>query len=142
MKKENRINYLLKYWLPFVVWAGVIFTFSANPATPTSQINWQDFIVKKTAHIIEYAVFTTLLYRVLLKSGFDRVKAGYTALAIAFLYGSTDEYHQSFTPGRMPTIRDIIFDTLGAGAAIYLIWNYLSKAPAKIKELAKKLEII
>jgi VanZ family protein len=141
MKSFPKLKFFIKYWLPFLLWAVVIFSFSANPTRPSSEIHWQDFIIKKTAHIIEYAVFTTLLYRALRKVGYDIKKAGYTALAIAFLYGTTDEYHQSFTPGREPTIRDILFDTLGSGIAIYLIWNYLSIAPDKIKKLAKKLEL-
>ena len=142
MNKNEKVHIFFGYWLPFLLWAIVIFLFSANPTTRTSEIHWQDFIVKKTAHIVEYAVFTTLLYRALRKSDFDLKKAGYTALATAFLYGTTDEYHQSFTPGREPTLRDIIVDSLGSGIALYVIWYYLPKASQSCKKLAKRMEII
>lgn len=40
--------------------------------------------------------------------------------AIAILYGISDEIHQSFVPGRFPSIYDVIADALGAlaGAAV------------------------
>jgi VanZ family protein len=142
MLSKNRATYFFVYWLPFLLWAIVIFNFSASPAKVTSQINWQDFAIKKTAHMIEYAVFTTLLYRALRKSGFDIKRAGYVALAIAILYASTDEYHQSFTPGREPTVRDVIFDATGSVIGLSLIWYYYSKTKGFVHDLAKRLELI
>ena len=129
-------------WLPFVIWAGVIYWFSSIPMPETTKIYWQDFIVKKTAHIIEYGVFSALLYRALKGEGVSKTTAGYTAIVIAVLYGISDEYHQSMTPGRQPKVRDIFFDTIGAILAIYTIWNLLPKAPEKLVRLAKRLELL
>lgn len=140
--KMKRLSKFLILWLPPVVWAAVIFTFSSFSSIATSQIFWQDFIVKKSAHIIEYAIFAVLLFRSLKASGFQVKGAGFFALVIAFLYAITDELHQSFTPGREPRFRDIIFDTIGATFAVYFIWNLLPKAPARLKNLAKKLQLI
>lgn len=133
---------LTKYWLPVVAWGLVIFLFSANPTASTSQIHWQDFIVKKTAHIVEYAIFFTLLYRAFLNSGFPKSRSSFLALAIAIAYAMSDEFHQSFTPGREPTIRDVIFDTIGACLANYTIWKLLPMAPKTLKTWAKKLELL
>jgi len=132
----KRVATILKYWGPVFVWAGVIFAFSSYATKQASEIYWQDFIVKKTAHVIEYGVFATLLYRAFINSGIEKVRAGYTAIVLAALYGISDEFHQSFTPGREPTLRDTIFDTIGAILAIYIVWKYLPKAPKKLKKWA------
>jgi VanZ family protein len=132
----------LSLWLPVILWALVIFLFSAKHAVSVSQIDITDFVVKKCAHIIEYAVFTTLLYRALYASGVSKKKAGIYSVILAVIYGLSDEFHQSFTPGRDPKLRDVLFDTTGAITAIYSVWNLLPKAPQKIKVLAKNLQII
>lgn len=128
-------------WLPVIVWAGIIFAFSSYPTTRASRIHWQDFIVKKTAHIVEYGVLSTLLYRGLKLEGLDTKRAGKLTMFIAIFYGATDEFHQSFTPGREPTVRDVLFDTIGASLAIYFIWYQLQNLPAKLRNLARNLQL-
>lgn len=130
------------FWVPVILWAGIIFLFSSYPTAPTSEIYWQDFIVKKLAHVIEYGIFAGLLYRAFKKEGVGRRNAALVSILLALLYGSTDEFHQSFTPGREPRARDVIFDTIGAILSIYTIWNLLPKAPKKLRILATKLELL
>lgn len=142
MKRIWTKKRLFKYWLPVVLWSGVIFMFSSLPTNRTSQIYWQDFIVKKTAHIVEYAIFTLLLYRALKISGVEKKEAGVYSIILAVIYGMSDEFHQSFTPGREPTVRDVIFDTIGAVSIIYYIWKLLPKAPKRLRNWARKLELI
>lgn len=132
---------LVKFWLPPIVWAGVIFLFSSIPVIPTSEIYWKDFIIKKTAHVVEYGIFAALLYRAFKEGRVPIRNAGLYAILIAVIYGATDEIHQSFTPGREPRARDVVFDTIGAIIAIYGIWNFLPKAPKKFKTLAKKFHL-
>lgn len=141
-KPINPIVSFLKYWVPPIIWAFIIFSFSSRPVVHASQINWQDFIIKKVGHIIEYAILATLFYRALKKFGVKGTKAGYYAILVTFLYGATDEFHQAFTPGRDSRIRDVIIDTFGAGLAIYSILDFLPKAPKKLKNWAEKLELI
>jgi VanZ family protein len=133
---------IFRFWIPVLLWAGVIFLFSSYPTRRASEIFWQDFIIKKTAHIIEYAIFSALLYRAFKESGTKGKNAGIFAIAIAVIYAASDEFHQSFTPGREPTVRDVIFDTIGASLAIYAIWNLLPKAPKKLKNWAKNLQLL
>ena len=141
---KTKLSVLKKYaflWLPVIAWAVVIFSFSNYPTTRASEIHWQDFIVKKTAHIVEYAILTTLLYRALLGGKISKIKAGYVSIAIAIIYAITDEFHQSFVPGREATLRDVLFDTLGSVAAIYYIQHLLPNANNTIKRLAKAFQI-
>ena len=138
---QKLIHKLYVYWLPVFLWAGIIFLFSANPTTSTSEIHWQDFIIKKTFHVIFFGTLATLLYRALKESGVNKIKAGYTALIFTALYGASDEIHQSFTPGRMPRAYDVFFDTIGAILAIFVIWKLLPQAPTRLKTLAEKFSL-
>ena len=140
--KVKSAEKIIFYWLPVILWAAMIFTFSANPTTPTSEIHWQDFIIKKTLHILFYGIFATLLYRAFRTSQVGKSKAGYISIIIALLYGVTDEIHQSFTPGRMPRVYDVVFDTIGAILAVFVIWKLLPTAPKRLKNLARKWRLI
>lgn len=132
---------LLSLWVPVVLWGLVIFLFSANPTVKTTEVFWQDFIFKKSAHIIEYAILSLLVYRALIGSGVKPKQAMIYAIITSVLYGVTDEFHQSFTPGREPRLRDVVFDTIGAGISMLLIWKLLPKMPEKLLSLAKKLQL-
>ncbi len=120
MKKVKKI---IKYWAPPVLWAGVIFILSSFPTLETSEIYWQDFILKKSAHMIEYGLLTILLYRAFKNSGAGVRKAAIFSILIAVVYAITDEFHQSFVPGREPRARDVIFDTIGSILAITFFRN-------------------
>jgi len=116
--------------------------FSSKPTGTASYIDWQDFILKKSAHVVVFGTFATLVYRALKESGADKVSAGYLAILAAIVYGILDEIHQSFTPGRGSTFRDVIFDTIGAVLAIYLIWKRLPKMPPRLRRWAKDFQLI
>lgn len=133
---------VLKYWLPTVVWAVIIFSFSAGKVPSASPVYWQDFVAKKIAHMLEYGVFAILLYRSLKFSGFDRIQAGTLTIIIAALYGASDEIHQMFTQGRESTVRDVVFDTIGATVGIYIVWKLLPKLPVKLRSLAASLDLL
>lgn len=51
--------------------------------------------------------------------------SGRVRMAIAWtgavVYGLTDEFHQSFVPGRTPDIRDILTDAIGAAAGLLVV---------------------
>ncbi|MBI4153552.1 VanZ family protein [Candidatus Woesebacteria bacterium] len=141
MKRIVKSKTVIQLWGPPVVWAVIIFLLSARPVIPASQIFWKDFLLKKSAHIIEYAIFTVLIYRALKESGVKKYNAGLVAILISVIYGATDEYHQSFTPGREPRVRDVFFDTIGAILVVYYIWNLLPKAPKRLKAWAEKLRL-
>jgi len=131
-----------KFWAPPAFWAVIIFLFSTLPTVKTFEFYWWDFLIKKSAHIIEYGIFSTLLYRAFINSGVSKKKAALYSILISVIYGITDEYHQGFTPGREPKLRDVGFDTIGAILAIYTIWNLLPKMPKKLRDWAKNWQLI
>lgn len=112
----------LRYWLPPVLWMGVIFFLSAQPTLPHHPDTLLDSILKKAAHVIEYGILAFLIWRALSRGWGDH---SWPALAVGFvvsvLYAASDEYHQTFVPGRNGTLMDVGFDTVGALVALLVV---------------------
>lgn len=124
---------LLTGWLPVAVWA--VFIFLASTDTFSSEhtgrvLHWivdhlggmtpahfelLHHAIRKLAHVIEYAVFSLLIYRALQqgKPGWSWRWAAVAVIACA-IFGSSDEIHQIFVPSRGPSARDVAIDTTGA----------------------------
>ena len=119
---------LLIRYLPPLVWMGVIFSISSLHVLPGPQVTrivWWDFLAKKSAHMIEYAI----LYFLWQKSIHYNNKPNYRGYLLSFLivigYAITDEYHQSFISGRHPKAYDVGYDTLGAGLMYLRLQKWL-----------------
>jgi len=103
---------LLTVWLPVVAWAAVIFTLSSIPSLSTGLGTW-DTILRKGAHLTEYAVLGALLYRALGREPL--------ALAVGLAYAATGELHQHFVHGRHASPVDVAIDAVGVAAGM-LVW--------------------
>ncbi len=82
-------------------------------------------IPDKWAHFIAYGLLGTLILRT--KWVWGRGTRGmFIAVSVASLYGISDEWHQSFVPGRYPDVVDWIADTLGAllATVLYTKWTF------------------
>ncbi len=68
------------------------------------------------AHGASYAVLGFLLARALAGGQLAAmtVRLALVATVLGTLYGISDEFHQSFVPGRMATVSDVIADGVGA----------------------------
>lgn len=105
-------------YLPVLIWAGVIFFLSNQPALPGPPVLTLDFIVKKMGHITVYAILWWLVHRsITITQPKNKFAASWVSLLIVLLYAISDEYHQSLVPGRHPGLKDIGYDMLGAGIA-------------------------
>jgi VanZ family protein len=102
----------LSLWLPVVVWAAVIFTFSSIPSLSTGLGTW-DTILRKAAHLTEYAIFGALLLRALGRE--------LPALFFGIAYAVTDEIHQHFVEGRHASPLDVALDGVGVAIGIFLL---------------------
>ena len=91
-------------WLPVVVWAAVIFTFSSIPSLSSGLGTW-DTALRKLAHTAEYAVLGALLERAL--------RSPPLAFLAGALYAVTDEIHQTFVRGRHGAPVDVAIDSVG-----------------------------
>jgi VanZ family protein len=114
---KKRAGPFLKLWLPPLLWAGIIFYFSSVPNL-SSGLEY-DFLLRKAAHAIEYAILSALVLRALLGEGISVKRAVLYSAAIAVAYAFTDEYHQSLVPGRCAAWEDAAIDSAGAFAGLW-----------------------
>ena len=107
----------LRLWAPVVLWAAVIFAFSSIPSLDSSLGTW-DLVLRKLAHVAEYAVLGALLVRA----------AGlvWLAFALGVAYAASDELHQHFVTGRRGTPLDLLIDSVGVALGI-VAWRRLSQ---------------
>jgi VanZ family protein len=113
-----------KWWLPLVIWMGVIFIGSSIGSLPRVGGKTSDAIVHRVAHVIEYAIFGALTLRALSRERAITRREVIGTLIIVLLYGVSDEVHQRFTPGRSSEASAILFDVAGGliGAWAYRWW--------------------
>jgi VanZ family protein len=105
----------LYYWLPALSWMGVIFYMSSRTGVPGP--SWLSI----PGHLVEYAVLALLYRWALIKTtALSPTASAYLAVALAVVYGITDEWHQSFVPGRVPDPLDVVVDFLGAATAVFI----------------------
>ena len=111
---------MLQRWLPVVLWMWVMWHFSAQPSLMATEVDWLDFVIKKSAHLGEYAILFLLSYRAF--GGKNR--AAQKAFLLGLIYAFSDETHQMFTPGRTALLRDVmVFDGLGLISGWLIIWK-------------------
>jgi len=132
------------YWLPVLVWMVVIFGASSDSRSvqhtdsllgqllaalhlhvTSAQLETLRWLVRKAAHMTEYAVLALLWWRALRRQRHGGAWSARTAawtLAACILYAASDEFHQSFVKTRTPSVIDVMIDTGGAALALLLVW--------------------
>jgi VanZ family protein len=107
-----------------VLLMGMTFFASGQSEVAAPQVSGID----KLGHFVVYAWLGVLLVRIPVIARL-RPLGVWSAVAIASLYGLTDEFHQSFTPGRSVEVADWVTDTLGAltAVAVYSRWSGLRR---------------
>ena len=124
----SRVLTLFLNWFPAGAWAGLIFYLSSLPSLTTGLGIW-DLLLRKAGHVTEYFVLTMLIYRALVRTlkklsfGDFLLKGALPAL----IYASSDEFHQSFVPGRGPSVWDVMIDSVGIIFAACLIGKFMLK---------------
>ncbi len=103
-------------YIPVIIWCSVIFSLSNRPTISTVDSYAIDFALKKLAHFIEYFILGVLVYRA--------TKNVWISIGFCIAYAVSDEFHQSFIPGREPRGRDVIIDSFGSITAV-ITWKKL-----------------
>jgi VanZ family protein len=98
-----------------------IFAMSARQRVPVPP-GFSAKVISTLGHFSVYLVLAVLLYWTLsfvMDGGWRRYV---TAWTLAVLYGLSDEWHQSFVPGRTPDVVDIVTDGIGAAVGLLIVW--------------------
>jgi VanZ family protein len=133
---------LVKYWLPVAVMLGSMYYFSTDTFSEDNtrsafddivlwflgQVSEQtlatiSFVVRKSAHFLEYALLGALLFRAFRADSSVRWRLNWAiySFAAATSWALIDELHQSFTRTRGGSIRDTLIDSSGALCSMVLI---------------------
>jgi len=137
----------LKYWLPVIAWMALIFAASTDlmssqrtsriigpllrwlfPNISEGAIRAVQTVVRKGAHLTEYAVLALLLWRARrqpVKHDTRPWSWREAALTIflAGLFAATDELHQAFVATRFASALDVLLDTSGAALGMLGLWR-------------------
>lgn len=102
-------------WSVTITYALLIFYLSSIQITQPVALKIP--FITTIEHIVEYAILGVLLltsFRSIKKDGV------WVVIALACLYGVSDEIHQLFTPGRFFDIHDILADCIGAVMGVFM----------------------
>jgi VanZ family protein len=111
-------------WLPAVLVMAAIFGFSSIPSREMPALGIWDAIIQKGGHVLGYAILA-LTYWYALRSNKPH---WLLALFLSVVYALSDEFHQSFIPGRHAGLADVlVFDTGGAVIALGLAYWWWQK---------------
>lgn len=108
------------WWSLALLWMLVIFGLSAQSNFDFISPHWQSDPLSMSAHFVEYGLLALLLWQALRHTPSTARRALAWAFVCTVLYAISDEFHQSFVPGRFADIRDVLVDAAGAAAALWL----------------------
>jgi VanZ family protein len=96
------------------------------PALSDEQVGEVVYGVRKCAHGYEYMVLSWLVWRAFFQLKLNPERPWSSSIAwkawgIATFYAMTDEWHQTFVPGREGAVRDVVIDSFGAAMGILLL---------------------
>ena len=108
---------ILTLWGPFFAALAAVFWLSSLTDVPGARYFWD-----KLLHMVGYAGLGVLALRAF-HGGFGRLRPAPTMFAgiAIILWGASDEFHQSFVPGRDATVWDLVADSLGFVLAVLLL---------------------
>jgi VanZ family protein len=111
-------------WLPALLMMLIIFGFSCIPSSDMPNFGSSDLIVKKGGHMYGYGLLALAYWSGL---HFEK-RCWWLAILLAIIYAVSDEFHQSFVPGRHPSWVDVLgFDGVGAALALGLVYGWRAK---------------
>ncbi len=120
---------LLTYWLPPLLWLGLIFFLSSRSTLPIVPMPseaevWFRPYVSPLAHATEYGVLGLLAFRAAVALGLRR-RIWVGVLLFGVGVSLADEGFQSTVPGRVAEVADLLADGLGTTGALVMasLWR-------------------
>lgn len=135
-------------WLPVVLWMTLLFGASTDlgatrrtsrflvpalrwlvPDISAETLARAQFAVRKTGHLLGYAVLAALVFRARCLStsaselpSFPRIAA--FSFAVTVVFACSDEWHQTFTASRNGSAADVALDAAGGALGLLLLWMW------------------
>ena len=108
------------YWVPVILWMGVIFFLSTLPESITPG---RGVLPDRICHAAEYFVLAFLILFALQRTtpaGFST--SFWVTIAWGAVYGLSDEIHQLYVPTRNCDVGDLAFDVGGVVVLFLILW--------------------
>jgi VanZ family protein len=147
-KFTRREQFML--YAPLLVWIGVIFFLSSGQGASTrtsliirpileflfpnasfETISFYHGIIRKLAHLTEYAVLGFLASRAFFRTTVLRKHFWWMAILLVVLVASSDEFNQSFNPDRTSSPVDVLIDLTGGAIAVSLFYLWTKRRDRK-----------
>ena len=108
------------YWVPTVLWMGVIFFLSSLPEAATPG---RDILPDKVCHAGEYFILAFLILFALQRTTRMRFSTSFwITLGCGLIYGLSDEIHQLYVPTRQCDVGDLAADVCGVVLLFFILW--------------------
>ncbi len=138
----QKIHSKIFYWTPTFTCALAIFILSSHSSVKTTEFYLGDFLVKKTAHIVEYTILSLLIYRSLKNTtNLNKTQLILWTLLLSVMYAISDEIHQTFVPTRTGKVRDVGIDTIGISFCVVFVAKIVPTLPPNLKQFARRLNL-
>ena len=151
------VSSFVRYWMPVIAWMTLIFIASTDlmSGQQTSRfigpfLLWLisdispegiaavQLLVRKAAHVTEYAVLAMLVFRALSGGRSRTALQPWIVLGIAALYAALDELHQSFVASRTGSPRDVAIDIFGALLGVLIYCWFSRRTPDRAQPLRER----
>ena len=139
---KNRLKIIVS-WALVIAWMLIIFRLSSQVAEQSDELSTGitqailnmiqklvpfleigsgqlNHILRKGAHFTAYLILGILVVNAFSKSGISGRKSLFLGLLVCIVYAMSDELHQAFVPGRGPALTDVIIDSAGSFAGIFI----------------------
>jgi VanZ family protein len=112
-------------------WCGLIFVASDQPNLRVSDDDLLDLVLRKSAHLAVFGVLAALVAGALAPRGVPARSKLVVAWLTTVAYAASDEWHQTFVPGRSGEPRDVMIDAVGAtaGLLLFVAWRRSRSTP-------------
>lgn len=137
-------------WIPWpfgllllVAWALLIFDLSSHavPVPIHTNLYWE--LLSNLAHAPLFGTLTLFLAALVLREpdgDWPRPRRARIALVLVgvFLYGLSDEVHQSLTPGRDASLLDVLTDVVSCSVVLWIVFT-LGREGLEARTLLRRL---
>ena len=108
------------YWVPTVLWMGVIFFLSTLPESATPG---RGILSDKVCHAGEYFILAFLILFALQRTTRASFFTSFwITLVWGIVYGLSDEIHQLYVPTRQFSVGDMAADACGVMVLFLILW--------------------